>query len=336
LTITINEIARQAGVSKTTVSRVLNNKPDVKPETRAMIMNLISQNGYQPNAFAKAISSRNSQTIGLIIPYDANYIFSNSFYFEVIRGVSIETTSRGYHLLFCYSNQENCVNIYKQKRVEGFIIISPGSIHKELIHNLIQLKVPFVATSRVLGENQPRFIDVDNFTGATLATEHLISLGHEKIGFMCGPDYLAASEVRMEGFLTTLKKYNLPVRDSLIRRGDGTSESGYEQMQLLLKEDLTAVFVYCDSMALGAVKAIKDRNLRIPSDISVVGFDDIPMAQFLEPSLTTIRQPSYEKGVGAASMLIDLVEGKEVPENKILPANIVVRNSTEKLSLAKP
>ncbi|MHB9094676.1 MAG: LacI family DNA-binding transcriptional regulator [Eubacteriales bacterium] len=334
--ITIDEIARLAGVSKTTVSRVLNNKPDVKPETRELILNFISKYGYQPNAFAQAISLQKSQTVGLIIPYNADYIFSNPFYSEVIRGVSTETTRRGYHLLLCYTHEENYVGIYKQRRVEGFIIISPGSIHKEIIRKLSQIGAPFVTTSQISGEDGLNYVDIDNFYGAGLAIEHLISLGHQKIGFICGQEYLTSSKDRMSGYVSALKKYNLPFQDSLVKRGDGSIESGYQKMFELIDQDVTAVFVYCDIMAMGAVKAIKEKNLKIPYDISVVGFDDIPLAQIIEPPLTTIKQPAYEKGESAASMLIDLVEGKEAVGNKILPVDIVVRKSTGKLSFRQP
>lgn len=334
--ITIDEIARLAGVSKTTVSRVLNNKPDVKPETRELILNFISKYGYQPNAFAQAISLQKSQTVGLIIPYNADYIFSNPFYSEVIRGVSTETTRRGYHLLLCYTHEENYVDIYKQRRVEGFIIISPGSIHKEIIRKLSQIEAPFVTTSQISGEDGLNYVDIDNFYGASLAIEHLISLGHQKIGFICGQEYLTSSQDRMSGYVSALTKNNLPFQDSLVKRGDGSIESGYQKMFELIDQDVTAVFVSCDIMAMGAVKAIKEKNLKIPYDISVVGFDDIPLAQIIEPPLTTIKQPAYEKGESAASMLIDLVEGKEAIGNKILPVDIIVRKSTGKLSFRQP
>ncbi len=328
--ITIDEIARLAGVSKTTVSRVLNHKPDVKPETRELIMSLIAKYGYQPNAFAKAISSQKSHTVGLIIPYKADYVFSNPFYSEVIRGVSTVTAGRGYHLLLCYTHEENYVDIYKQKRVEGFIIMSPGSIHRDIIRKLTQLEAPFVTTSKVSGVDHTNYVDIDNFYGASLAMEHLISLGHRKIGFIGGPEFLTSSADRMSGYLTVLKKYRIPVDESLIKRSDGSIESGYHNMLELLTTGITAVFVFCDIVAMGAVKAVKEKNIKIPSGISVVGFDDIPMAQILEPALTTIRQSAYKKGESAANMLIDLVEGKEVAGNRILPLDLVVRKSTGK------
>jgi len=331
LRVTIGEIARMAGVSKTTVSRVLNNKPDVKPETREMILNLISEYGFQPNAFAKAISLQKSHTVGLIIPYKADYIFSNPFYSEVMRGVSTETSKRGYHLLLCYTHKENYVDIFQQKRVEGFIVISPGSTHKNIIHKLTEIEAPFVATSKIPGEQNIKYVDIDNFYAAALAMEHLISLGHRRIGLIIGPPVLTSSEERMSGYISTLKKYNIPYKGNLVRQGNGSIESGYAAMGELLNEELTAVFVTCDTMAMGAIKAIKEKNKVVPRDISIVGFDDIPLAQILDPPLTTIKQPAYEKGASAARMLIDLIEGKEVTENCILPVDIVVRNSTSNI-----
>src|SRR5512140_2631496 len=158
--ITIDEIAKLAGVSKTTVSRVLNKKPDVDPATRERILALISEYDFQPNAFAKAISLQNSRYIGLLVPHKAAYIFSNSFYTEVMRGVSTEVDSCGYYLLICYAHEVNYLDIYKQKRVEGFVLLSPGSYHKGIIESLKTEQVPFVSTAKVTNEEMV-YVDID-------------------------------------------------------------------------------------------------------------------------------------------------------------------------------
>lgn len=328
---TIDEVARLAGVSKTTVSRVLNNKPDVKPQTREMIMRIISQYDFQPNAFAKAISLRKSYTIGLVIPYSAEYIFSNLFYAEVMRGVSTETSRRGYHLLLCYTGNDKYLDMFKQKLVEAFIVISPGSTHKGITRKLAEIEAPFVTTSKMPGAGDIRYVDIDNIYGSTLAMEHLISMGHRRIGLIIGSPILTSSEERLEGYSAVLKKYGIPFDSNLVRRGDGSIESGYEAMLELLGEELTAVFVTCDTMAMGAVRAIKEKGKKVPDDISLVGFDDIPVAQIMDPPLTTVKQPAYQKGKCAAKMLIDLIEGKEVMDKCILPVEIALRESTRKI-----
>ena len=330
--LTINEIAKLAGVSKTTVSRVLNNKPDVKSGTRELINNIITQYGFQPNAFAKAISHQRSHTIGLVIPYKAHYIFSNQFYADVINGVSTEITQSGYYLLLCYAYNDNFIDMFKQKRVEGFIVISPGSYHKDIIDKINEAGALFVATSRVLGEQKVRYVDIDNFYAATLAIEHLISLGHRHIGFISNIGVLTSSEERLLGYKEVLGKYQIPYQQELIREGDGSIDSGYLAMSDLLRnEKLTAVFISGDTMAAGAVKAIKEQGKKVPGDISVVGFDDLPLAQVMTPMLTTIRQSGFDRGNAAAKMLLDILESKQTPDNLTLPVSLVVRDSSNNI-----
>ena len=330
--ITIAEIAKLAGVSKTTVSRVLNNKPDVLVDTREKIMELISLYDFQPNAFAKAISHQRSNTIGLVIPYDANYIFSNPYYSEIIRGVSLEAKNNGYHLMLTYSEGDDYISVVKQKRVDGLIIISPGSDHRIVIQQLKKLKIPFVATSRMPKVMDINHVCIDDFNGACLATEHLISLGHRRIGFINGPSILASSEDRLAGYKNTLEKYNIPYDGNIVGNGDTSIESGHRVMQRFLKNEvLTAVFAASDLMALGAISAITESNRSVPEDISIVGFDDIPLSGFLSPPLTTIRQLAYEKGCIATKMLMEMIRGKSTEIMIMMPVEIIIRKSTKKI-----
>ncbi len=327
--ITIGEIANLAGVSKTTVSRVLNKKPDVDPATREKILALISEYDFQPNAFAKAISLQNNRYIGLLVPHKAEYIFSNSFYTEVMRGVSTQVDACGYYLLICYAHDVNYLDIYKQKRVEGFVLLSPGSYNKGIIESLKTEQVPFVSTAKVTNEEMV-YVDIDNFYGGSLLMEHLIGLGHRQIAYVGKPSLISSIE-RMNSHQAVLQKYNLPYDPSLVLVTKNSSiEDGYEaSMQLLQRPDPpTAIFMANDIMAVGAIKAIQQMGLRVPEDVSVGGFDDIPLASYANPPLTTVRQPAYEKGAMAASLLIDSLEKKEIPSCKILDVELVVRGST--------
>ncbi|MDW7670505.1 MAG: LacI family DNA-binding transcriptional regulator [Bacillota bacterium] len=327
---TIGEIAKLAGVSKTTVSRVLNNKPDVKPETRIKIMELIEQKNFHPNAFAKAISSQISNSLGLIIPYEAEYIFSNPFYVEVLRGVSTQANIMGYFLNVCYPHDQNYVDIYKQKRVDGFILISPGSKHLSIIDSLKQEGAPFVATARIPSEKDLTYVDVDNFAGGIMATEHLISLGHRRIGFI-GKPTMTSSTDRFDGYKEALKKHHIEYDDNLVRVSETSSiEGGYLSVLELLeiRHKPTAIFLTNDLLALGALKAIDEKGLNVPGDISVVGFDDIPMADYVTPPLTTIRQPAYEKGVEASKILVNYLKNNKPLKSKMLSLELIVRKST--------
>lgn len=328
--VTIGEIASMAGVSKATVSRVINNKPDVDPHTRRRILGLIDQYGFQPNAFAKAISLQKSLSIGLIIPHDAEYVFSNPFYTEVMRGVSTEVDRRGYYLVICYAHENNYLDIYHQKRVDGFVLLSPGSFHKTIIQSLDEGSVPFVSTAKISEEETMTYVDVDNSYGATLVVEHLVQLGHQKIAYISKPT-LQSSQDRLAGYKQVMHKYNLPCCERWMMTSETSSvQSGYNCTARLLELDEmpSAIFLANDMMAIGAINAIQEKGLRVPEDISVVGFDDVPLASYLTPPLTTVRQPTFHKGVFAASALIDWLETLEKPRSRILDVELVVRAST--------
>ena len=328
--INILQIAKMAGVSKTTVSRVLNNKPDVKAETREKIAELIRKYDFQPNASATAISNKKCvNIIGLIIPYDANYIFGNPFNAEIMRGVSLETNAAGYHLMLCHFIKEDYVAVFKQKRVAGFILISPGKDHRSMISRIQEIGAPFVSTSRVPNVPDIKYVEVDNCYGASLAVEHLIELGHRRIGVINGPNQLASSSDRFAGYCSTLQRHNIPYDERLVQEGYSAIEGGYKAMnKLMVNEDMTAVFVASDLMAIGVMSAINQAGKKVAEDISVVGFDNIPLAGSLNPSLTTIDQHASEKGAFAARMLINIIEGKEVKAKPIIEVDIKIRNST--------
>ena len=328
--ITIGELAKIAGVSKTTISRVINNKPDVDRGTREKILSLISEYGFQPNAFAKAISQKQSNLIGLLIPHKAEYVFSNPFYTEVMRGVSTAVDEKGYYLLVCYAHEVNYMDIYRQKRVDGFVLLSPGSFHKHIIEALNVGNVPFVSTARILAEPEMTYVDVDNFKGASQLMEHLISLGHERIAFI-GKPTLQSSQDRLSAYQTVLEKAGIPYDPELALVTDTSSiESGHEYTLRLLRSQRppTAIFLANDVMAIGAINAAHESGLRVPEDISIVGFDDIPFSNYTNPPLTTVHQPAFEKGVRAAQLLIHLLETQEPQESVILPLEMVLRRST--------
>jgi LacI family transcriptional regulator len=328
--ITIGELAKIAGVSKTTVSRVINLKPDVDPETRQKILHLIEEYDFHPNAFAKAISSKKSSYVGLIVPHEAAYIFSNPFYTEVMRGVSTEIDQRGYYMVICYAHEANYLDIYKQKRVDGFILLSPGSFHKQIIDTLNQESVPYVSTAKISEEDHMTYVDVDNFYGATLVVEHLIGLGHRKIAYL-GKPTLQSSLDRMNGYKAAMQRFDCPCCDQYMMITDTSSvQGGYDYTRKLMElpERPTAIFLANDMMAIGAMRAVQDLGLRVPEDVSVVGYDDIPLASYVQPQLTTVRQPAFEKGILAARSLIDSLETGDSPKSTILSVELIARQST--------
>jgi LacI family transcriptional regulator len=329
--LTIDQIADIAGVSRTTVSRVLNNRPDVNRATRQRVLSLIEEHNYHPNAFAKAISSQKSHNVGLVIPYEADYIFLNPFFVEVLRGISTTMDRQEYSLLVSYAHGEDPAASFRRKKVDGFIVLSPGSLHHGLIESMQEVGAPFVSTSRLADQVNMTYVDVDNRAGGRLAAEHLLALGHRRIVYVGKPS-LTSSHDRLQGVRDAFESRQLALADELIMEATGSTERhGYEAAELLLTRisEPTAIFLANDMMAIGAIKSLAEHGLRVPEDLSIIGFDDVPMAQYCAPPLTTVRQPAFEKGALAAQMLIECLEGEEcVPQSRTLPVELIVRNST--------
>ncbi len=326
---TIDEIAALASVSKTTVSRVINGKPDVSPKTRDRVLALIEEHSFTPNALAKAIISSKSENIGLIIPFEAQYIFSNPFYVEVLRGISTKVSESGYYLMLCYLKDHNYLNIYKQSRVDGYILLSPGSRHSVLINELLTAKAPFIATARVPElENDMTWVDVDHCKPAEEITKYLISLGHRRIAYV-GKATISSSRERLKGYCTALRENGIDCDERLIRILDEpTVRAGHDAaLQLIRDSAPTAMFFASDLLAIGALNAMHECNLRVPEDVSIVGFDDIPLSEHLSPALTTVHQPAFEKGYRAASIFIDHLQTGEPMQSELLDTQLVVRKS---------
>jgi LacI family transcriptional regulator len=333
---TIKDIAALAGVSHTTVSRVLNNKPDVKPETRKYILEIIKKYNYQPNASAVMMSSKKSNCIGLIIPYTEDFVLTNPHYADVIRGITSVLNKYGYFTLFCYTDKEDYINrVYNQGRVDGFIALSPTKHNSNMLMALKLSGAPFISTVRVPDEKDIIYVDVDNYIGSTTAMEYLISLGHRRIGFIRnGSGILSSSQERYRGYLDVLAKHGIECDEELVKIGDTSMKGGYNAVKELLILEKgkmpTAVFVAADMMAIGAIQAVKDLGMKIPGDISIMGFDDIPQAEYIDPAITTVRQPSYEKGKKAARLLVDKLEGKRKNiRSVLLDTELIVRSSTK-------
>jgi len=336
---TIKDIAALAGVSHTTVSRVLNNKPDVKPETRKYILEIIKKYNYQPNASAVTMSSKKSNCIGLIISYKEELVLMNTHYAEVIRGITSVLNKVGYFTLFCYTNKEDYIyNVYNQGRVDGFIAVSLTRHNSNILKALKSSGAPFVSTVRVPDEDGLIYVDVDNYVGSTTAMEYLISLGHRRIGFIRnGSGLLRSGQDRYKGYVDSLARHGIEYDEDLVKTAETSMKGGYnaiKEMLLTNKEKMpTAVFIGADMIAIGAMHAIKDAGLKIPDEISLVGFDDIPQAEYIDPALTTVRQPSYEKGKKAARLLIDKLEGKKKSiKSVLLETKLIVRDSTKAIS----
>ncbi len=326
---TIADIAEELGVSKMTVSRAINDKDDISKETKKRILDMVEKYNYHPNALAKGMKNKNSRMIGVLIPHDTDRLLMNPFYDEMIRGILNQANKLDYYVLLM--NNINFESVIFQDRIDGVLIISPGTDHTEIFDTITQSGLPFVVTSHVPFENSYPKVCVNNYLGALLAIDHLISLGHRKIAFINGPQILASSIDRLRGYKEKLEENNIEFREDMVAEGANTIESGTLEMNRLLREnEITAVFVSGDFMAIGAMNAIKQRGYHIPNDISVVGFDDIAISKYLDPPLTTVRQPILQKAQKAVDLLVRLLTDKKNTESIELDVELIIRGTTAK------
>jgi LacI family transcriptional regulator len=330
----MEDIAREAGVSKATVSRVINGDAYVSDEMKAKVMKVVEKYDYKPHKVAQGLARDLSHTIGLMIPGPPLNI-TDPFFLEFLHGVGNTAANYNYSLSLPTIEGNKEKELYDTKidynQLDGLIVINP-QIDDFRIDYLQNKNFPFVFLGRPFTkEEEVCWVDGDNEGGAQIAVDYLLSRGYEKIACITGPREYIASNMRLEGYKQGLKENGIDFSPELVVRGDFTKESGHEALKELFDRNISfeAVFAANDLMAMGAIKALRNQNLEIPEDCAVMGFDGIELGTYVEPEISTIRQPIYKLGVEAAKMLIKLVQGKEIKEpHKILPVKKVIREST--------
>lgn len=335
----IVDVALKANVSIATVSRVVNNTPHkVKSSTREKVLQAILELDYRPNALAKGLLMKKTMTIGIIIPD-----ISNPYYAEIVRGIQDVADRAGYAVMLYNTDRkrEGIVrDIYhlREKAADG-IIFSGGIINGyETLSILGELKDRVV----VIGRHAVDFpaVLVDNMGGVGQAVSHLLSLGHSEIGFLGGPAGSTTAMDRLTGYRNALAQNRMVLDEGRIKQGDWTPQSGYLLGKELLQNGRrpTAIVSANDQMAFGAMNAAREMGLKIPDDLAVVGFDNIPLSSYFDPPLTTVEIPMHEAGAEAARMLIDLISGGEFNKLKLFQTKLLVRDSTarkEKINIDK-
>ena len=331
----IRDVAKSAGVSTSTVSHVINKTRFVSEETQAKVRDAMKALGYKPNRLASSLrrKDKSTNTLGLLIPDSTNLFFA-----EVLRGVEDACFEAGYSVFLCNSDDDpqkelDYIEVLLGKQIDGIILVSVG-IHKESLTLLADNDIPSVLVDREVSGSINDSVVVDNEAGGHQATEHLIELGHTRIGCIAGPSLLTPSAARVQGYRKALSKYNLVQDDALIIKGDFRAQTGFEATKDLLKIDNppTAIFACNDMMAVGGLHAVDEAGLSVPKDISIVGFDDIPLASFTLPPLTTIYQPSQEMGSLAAKMVMERIKKPNLPTRKeVLPTSLITRKSCRAL-----
>jgi LacI family transcriptional regulator len=333
---TLNEVAKHAGVSRSTVSRVINNHPNVSASTRTRVEAAIEKCNYRPHAVARSLATKRTNILGMVVPESVTKLFTDPYFPLMLRGATEACNRRGYHLilsLFTKSVDSSTMHdrVVRSGYLEGAIAAN-ASLDDRLIPALLEEDIPFIIIGRHPND-LANYIDVDNIGGARMATEHLIRLGHRRIGTIAGPLDMTPGQDRLDGFQAVISEHHLAASDGLVAEGDFTEASGRAAMTQLLPEKPTAVFAASDSMAIGAIKAIRAAKLRVPEDIAIVGFDDVPSARTIDPELTTIRQPIERIGQLAVETLVDLIEGRAMGKGArsarriVLPTELVVRRS---------
>jgi DNA-binding LacI/PurR family transcriptional regulator len=332
---TSRDVAKLARVSRTTVSFILNNVPGVSfsEATRRRVLDAAKKLNYSPNVAGRKLVSGKSYTIGLVLCQSPQQIFTDAFLPQVILGVEQAVIQQGFHVLLKPVDPNDTggyTRLITENHVDGILLSGPRQDDKALMQ-LHEQRVPILLMGQLPGTSIP-FVDVNAVDGAELAVHHLIGLGHQRIGIITNaPLNYTSAQQRRNGYLQALRKASLPIDQALIKEGNYTPASGFEAMKTLLSvaPRPTAVFVASDVVAIGAMLAIKEAGLHIPKDIAVVGFDDIPLAEFYDPPLTTIRLPAFGLGWAGGERLIRLIQGEGLDQgNVFLNSELIVRKSS--------
>ncbi|MBA1336160.1 MAG: hypothetical protein HPY66_2119 [Firmicutes bacterium] len=333
--ITLKDVAKMAGVSPSTVSRVITKSKDlnIKDETRQRILDTIEKLDYKPNVIARSLRIKSTNTLGMIIPD-----ITNSFFSALFKGAEKLASEKGFSIILANTDDnlakaEKLINNMRQRQVDG-LLLATTHISDDTLHSMNVNKYPHVFVNRHLNNEIESYVIVDNFLGTTLAMEHLVALGHSKIAHISGPSSVDTAFKRFEGYKFSLERNDLCYNPDLVVESEMTEEGGYKAFYELVKKrvDFTAVYAANDLIAVGLMTAAKEKGLKIPEDFSLVGFDDLPVADKTSPSLTTVKVPLHEMGYIAADILIKEIKGEKNYINKIiLRPELVVRESTKSI-----
>lgn len=327
----LKDIAKKLNMSVSTVSRVVNNKSYVKPETRELVMQALDELSYMPNQVARSLKNKSTKTIGIMVPD-----ISEDFFAYVIKGIDDILGMKGYTMILCDTGEnpekeELYLNMLFEKQIDGIILATVCKEHRTL-YKLIAKDLPIIFIDNLpnLKTNFDSVI-IDNCKASYIAVEHLIKLGHKNIGAIMGKLDETTGYDRLQGYKRALEDHDINIDENLIKIGDFKEKSGYESMKelLLLNENITAVYIASSKMTYGAIKAIKDKGLKIPGDISLVGFDIHDVSGLITPSITTILQPEERIGKVAGELMLKRLQDSNDRYNQkiVLDPDILIRES---------
>jgi len=330
VTVTIYDVAREAGVSMATVSRVVNNNPNVKPATRKKVYEAIERLGYRPNAVARGLASKKTTTVGVVIPDISNAIFA-----EVARGIEDIANMYHYNIILCNADKKKekeirVINTLLEKQVDGLLFMG-GAVTEEHQQAFKTSNVPIVLCATSDESEEIPSVDIDHESAAYDAVMNLIANGHKRIAMISGTlQDPANGYARFQGYKRALESSGITYDESLVRIGNYRYESGAEAMKFFIDMDKrpTAVFSATDEMAIGAIHCIQDNGLNVPTDISVISVDNSRMASMVRPQLTAVAQPMYDIGAVSMRLLTKLMKKEHVEHSKVvLPHDLIARQS---------
>jgi LacI family transcriptional regulator len=327
----MKDVAKRAGVSPSTVSHVINETRFVSQELRDRVLRAMRELNYQPSTVARSLRTKKTHVVALVIPD-----ITNPYFPEVARGVQDVAEENEYSIILCNTDRMRGRELRFLKALRGQwvdgLILNPSEVTSRDLQDLQNAQIPVVLIGSQIDHPDLDVVMVDNIQGAYDAVSHLIDLGHHRIGLVGGSRAASSGEQRFQGYIRALTDHDISIDEEIITEGRFTREGGYESMKrlLALQSPPTAVFASSDVMAIGALMAIQGEGLQVPSDVSLVGFDDIAEASTTTPKLTTISQPKYQTGKVAARLLFDRVEGISPGERQkiVLSHQLVIRDST--------
>jgi DNA-binding LacI/PurR family transcriptional regulator len=334
--VTLRDIAKNLNISISTVSRALRNAPEISKKTRNIVTGMAKKLNYQPNQVAQSLRTKKTNTLGIIVPDIVTHFFSAN-----ISGIQEMTAKEGYNIIICQSNEcyeteVKYINTLVASRVDGLLIsLSRETTASKHLKTLENKNIPFVLFDRVSEEINTSKITVDDHDGAFKATEHLIEMGCKRIAHLSGPEKLSISKSRVQGYLDALNKNGIQPAAELLRHSSLSEEDIIAQVNTLL--DLPqlpdAIFAINDPVAIKAMLMIKERGLKIPEDIALVGFTNEPVSALIEPSLSTVAQPAYQIGQIAARQVLEQINEPDnfTPQSIVLQTELIVRNSSRKV-----
>jgi LacI family transcriptional regulator len=331
--VTMSDVAREAGVSAMTVSRVVNDKGEISPETRLRVQAIIEKLGYRPSGIARSLAGGQTYTVGLVVPDIANPYFSG-----IAHGVASVANTEGFGLLLCDCEEDTSLeltmlDVLEEKRVDGVIIAAPRTSTEKLLPILIR-HPKVVVVNRLFGETEglsaSGYVMNDDKKGGNIVTRHLANSGHQRIGFLSGPTTSYGSMRRMIGYRAALEEFELELVPEIVRNCKPTVDGGREATGQLLQEhpEITALFCFNDLVAIGALQSCAQMDRKVPDDLAIIGYDDIPMASWVTPALTTCKVNFEEMGKSAMQLLIDHIEDcADDCNNLVLEPQLIIRNS---------